>query len=89
MRFQSVQQAFISGEPTRIASFNSSFSNNFLRKTTVNVMRLYEQSYDRSNLIGTFLYHNLSRGWFSHPSPDLPNLKILNNLLNQSFESIF
>ena len=37
-------------------------------------MKSHDQSRDRSNLIGTISYCNLSQGRFSHPSPDLPNL---------------
>ncbi len=46
-----------------------------------NVMMSYDQSCDGSNLIGTILYHNSSRGWLSHLSPPYFD--------NQSFESTF
>ena len=50
-----------------------------------NVMRLHDQSRDRSNLIGTISYHNSSRGWplINYLSLDLPNF------LDQPFDNQF
>ncbi len=53
------------------------------RQGNYNIIKLHDQSRDRSNLIKTILYHNSSRGWLSHLLPDL------SNLLNQLFESTY
>ena len=49
-------------------------------------MRSHDWSRDRSNLIGTILYHSLSQGrpFINNPSLDLPNQP-----LNQPFVSTY
>ncbi len=41
------------------------------REGNCNVIKLHNQLRDRSKLIGTISYHNLSQSWLNHPSPDL------------------
>ena len=55
------------------------------KKGNCNVIKLHNESHDRSNLIETISYYNLSQSGalINHPSPDLPNL------LGQPFKSTF
>ena len=61
----------------------------FKKKSNYNVMKLYNQSHDRSNLIKTILYHNSSQNWplINHPSLDL--LNFFNQLFKLSFWSTY
>ena len=68
------------------------------KEDNCNIMRSHDWSRDRSNLIGTISYHNLSQSGLliNHLLPDLPNLlgqssksTFQINLLNQSTQSTF
>ncbi len=69
---------------TRLLELASKMEGNY------NVMKSHDQSNDRSNLIGTILYHNLSWGWHSFLSLDLLSKSTFQiNLSNQLFESTY
>ncbi len=54
-----------------------------------NIMKSHHQLQDKSKLIETILYHNLSQSWsfIHHPSLDL--LKLLSQSLKSTFESTY